>query len=189
MGTFADAGSLIVETLFGIVMFVLLMRILLQAVRANFYNPICQSLFKITNPVLMPVQKVIPVWKGIHFGGIMLAWLLASIWMFALLAMRGTSVSAPALVVLGLGKLLYFFLGMMFWITIVRVLMSWISPDPRSPIVPLLVQVTDLVMRPFQRVIPPLGGLDISPIFALLALQLAQILLVRPLMNIGMSLA
>lgn len=189
MGTFADAGSLIVETLFGIVMFVLLMRILLQAVRANFYNPICQSLFKITNPILMPLQKVIPVWKGIHVGAITLAWVLAIVWILVLLAMRGASAGVPALAVLGLGKLLQFFFGMMFWMTLARVLMSWVSPDPRSPIVPLLVQITDLVMRPFQRVIPPLGGFDISPIFALLALQLAQILIVRPIMNLGMSLA
>lgn len=189
MGYFADAGSLIVETLFGIVLFVLVLRILLQAVRANFYNPICQSLFRITNPVLMPVQKLIPVWRGVHVGGIVLAWLIAMLMVAALLALGGRSAALPGLAVLGLGKLLQFVLGMMFWITLARVLMSWISPDPRNPIVPLLVQLTDPVMRPFQRVIPPLGGFDISPIFALMALQLAQILLVRPLMGFGMSLA
>ncbi len=189
MGNVADAGLLIVETLFGFVMFVLLMRILLQAVRANFYNPICQSLFKITNPVLMPLQKLIPVWKGVHLGGLVLAWVIAVLWSMTLLAMGGRMAGAAALAVLGFGKLLQFFFGMMFWLTIARVLMSWLSPDPRSPFVPLLVQTTEPLMRPFQRLIPPLGGFDISPIFALLALQLGQILLVRPIIGFGMTLA
>jgi YggT family protein len=189
MAYFADAGSLVVSTLFGLLVFVLVLRVLLQAIRANFYNPICQALYKATNPLLMPLQKLLPPWRGINTGALLLAWLVSVLWVAALFALSGASVNVLALVVLGFGQLLGFVLKMLFWIALISVLMSWFSPDFGNPAVPLLYGLADIVLKPFRRVIPPLGGFDLSPIFALLALQLAQILLVGPINQFGLSLA
>jgi YggT family protein len=189
MGHFANAGSLVVSTLFGLVVFVLVLRVLLQAIRANFYNPICQAMYKATNPLLMPIQKLLKPWRGINTGALLLAWLACCLWVAALLALSGTSAALPGLLVLGFAQLLEFFLQTLFWITMISVLMSWISPDGANPAVPLLYGIADIVLKPLRRVIPPLGGFDLSPVFALLALRLALILLVGPLQQFGISLA
>jgi YggT family protein len=189
MAYFTDAGSLVVSTLFGIVLFVLVLRVLLQAIRANFYNPICQALYKITNPILMPVHKLLPAWRGINLGALLLAWVVAILWVAALAALGGGGFGLPGLLVLGFAQLLEFILQLMFWITLISVLMSWLSPSGSNPAVPLLYGIADIVLKPLRKVIPPLGGFDLSPIFALLGIQLAQILIVRPIMHFGASLA
>lgn len=188
MGYFADAGTLVVSTLFGLVLFVFVLRILLQAIRANFYNPICQAIYKLTNPPLIPLQKLLPPWKGINLAAVGLAWLVSCLWMLAMLWMAGVSASVPAVLVLGFAQLLEFVLQALFWIALVSILLSWFSPDFGNPAVPLLYGIADIVLKPFRRVIPPLGGFDLSPIFALLALRVAMILLVQPLQQFGMSL-
>jgi YggT family protein len=189
MAYFADAGSLVVSTVFGLILFVLVLRVLLQAIRANFYNPICQAMYKVTNPLLMPLQKILPAWNGINIGALLLAWLVSILWVAALVALAGSSLNVAALVVLGFGQLLGFVLQTLFWIALISVIMSWFSPDFGNPAVPLLYGLADIVLKPFRRVIPPLGGFDLSPVFALLALRLAQILLVGPINQFGMSLA
>lgn len=181
MNPFANAGLMLVETLFAMVLFVVVLRILLQFIRANFYNPICQTVFKITNPLLMPMQKMLPVWRGLNLAGLLLALVIAMLWAFALGAVLGRSLGPAGIALLGVAKLLGFVLSMLFWIAIARILLSWFSPDMRNPAVPLLYAIADLVLRPFARVIPPIGGIDISPVFALLALRVAQVLLVEPL--------
>ena len=189
MGYFANAGSLVVSTLFGLVLFVLVLRILLQAIRANFYNPICQAMYKLTNPPLIPLQKLIPPWRGINLAAVLLAWIVGCLWVAALVALSGGSLSLASLLVLGLAQLIDFVLQTLFWIALISILLSWFSPDGRNPAVPLLYGIADIVLKPFRRVIPPLGGFDLSPIFALLTLRVAMILLVQPLQQFGLSLA
>jgi YggT family protein len=188
MGYFADAGTLVVSTLFGLALFVFVLRVFLQAIRANFYNPICQAIYKITNPPLIPLQKLLPPWKGINLAALGLAWVVSCLWILALLWMAGVAGSVPAVLVLGFAQLLEFVLQTLFWIAMISVLLSWFSPDAGNPAVPLLYGIADIVLKPFRKIIPPLGGFDLSPIFALLALRVAMILLVQPLQQFGMSL-
>jgi YggT family protein len=177
-----------VSTLFGLVLFVFVLRILLQAIRANFYNPICQAIYKVTNPPLIPLQKLLPPWKGINLAALLLAWLVSCVWILAMLWMSGVAASPPAVLVLGFAQLLEIVLQTLFWIALISVLLSWFSPDGGNPAVPLLYGIADIVLKPFRKIIPPLGGLDLSPLFALLALRVAMILLVQPLQQFGMSL-
>lgn len=189
MGYFANAGNLIVTFVFGILLFVVLLRVLLQLVRANFYNPICQAVYKLTNPVLMPLQKVLPVWRGLNTAGCAVGWLLACLWVALPVWMVGSSIGPLPLLVLGFAQLLSFTLQTLFWITLVRVILSWVNPDFDQPAVPLVYRISDLLLKPFQRVLPPLGGFDLSPLVALLAVQLAQALVVAPLFGFGARLA
>lgn len=188
MGYFADAGTLVLSTLFGLVLLLFVLRILLQAIRANFYNPICQAIYKATNPPLIPLQKLLPPWKGINLAAVALAWLVSCLWIVALLWLAGVLVSLPAVLVLGFGQLLEFVLQTLFWVALASVLLSWFSPDFGNPAVPLLYGIAGIVLKPFRKLIPPLGGFDLSPVFALLALRLAMILLVGPIQQFGMSL-
>jgi YggT family protein len=187
MSYFADAGTLVVATLFGIVLFVVVMRVLLQLVRANFYNPICQALYKITNPVLMPLQKLIPTWKHLNLAGVLLAYALAVLWVLVTLAMHGQSIGPLAALIAGLARLIQFVFQTLFWIALVRVILSWFQPSFDNPAVPLLFKISDLVLEPFRRVIPTLGGFDLSPIFALLALRIGEILIAGPLFQLASS--
>jgi YggT family protein len=188
MTPFANAGLMLVDTLFALVLFVVVLRVLLEFIRANFYNPICQAVFKITNPLIIPWQRFLPVWRGLNLAGVLHAVMIATIWAMAMVSFLGRDVGAAGIVLLGIARLVGFVLSMLFWIALARVLLSWFSPDMRNPAVPLLYAIADLVLRPFARVIPPIGGIDISPIFALLALRIAQVLLVDPLVAVALEL-
>lgn len=185
MNYLSDAGALLVNALFGLMLAVLLLRIALQALRANFHNPLSQAIYRITNPVLMPLQRVLPVRRGVHWPGIVLAWAIAILWMFSLLALRGIGAGPAALILLGFAKLLDFVLVMAMVLIVVRAILSLFGGGYHNPAMPLLAQLTDPMLRPIQRLIPSLGGFDFSPLFALLAIMLARMLVVRPLFDLA----
>lgn len=185
MNYLSDAGALLINTLFGLVLGVLLLRIALQAMRANFHNPICQAIYKITNPVLMPLQRIVPVRRGMHWPGLVLAWLLALAWMWVLNALRGVALGPGALMLLGLAKLLDFGLVMAMLLIVLRALLSLVGGGNDSPMLSVLAQLTDPLLRRIQRFIPPLGGFDFSPLVAILAITLLRILVVRPLFDLA----
>lgn len=189
MGYLATAGMLLVNALFGILLAIVILRVLLQVVRANFYNPICQILYKATNPLLMPMQKLVPNWRNWNLGGILIAWLLAILWIFAITALGGVTPGPFGAIVLGLAKLVDFVLVLLFWIILIRAILSFISSDFDNPVVPLLYKLSDPVLKPFQRFLPTPGGIDFSPLVATLAIYLARALIVAPLYDAGMRLA
>lgn len=184
MNYLSDAGTLLVNTLFGLVLGVLLLRIALQALRANFYNPICQAIYKVTNPVLMPLQRIVPVRRGLHWPGLVLCWLLALAWMWALHALRGDNPGPAALLLFGFAKLLDFALVIMMLLIVLRALLSLLGGYD-SPALPVLAQLTNPLLKPIQRVIPALAGFDFSPLVAILAITLLRILVVRPLFDLA----
>src|SRR6185295_901334 len=110
MGYFANAGQIIIQIVFGALIALIVLRVLLQWVRANFYNPICQFLYKATNPVLMPLRKVIPAWRNLDIAGICLAWLATALKLVLLYATLGQSLGILGLVVLSLADLIDFVL-------------------------------------------------------------------------------
>ena len=188
MSYFQNAGVLVVQVLFGILLAVVLLRVALQLVRANFYNPICQGLYKATNPVLMPLQKAIPSWRHLNVAGLLLAYVVALVWVVALYSLAGQLPGVVGLLVVGLAKLLDFALTMAIWLIVIRAIMSFVSADYEHPVVPLVTKLTDPVLVPFQRIIPSLGGFDLSPIVAILVLYLGQTLVAAPLHDLGRSL-
>jgi YggT family protein len=97
MTYFANAGQILVNFIFGALIALLVLRVLLQCVRANFYNPICQFIYKLTNPVLMPMRKVIPAWRNLDIAGVLLAWLLTAIeyWLVCIRRCSPSSLNVP----------------------------------------------------------------------------------------------
>ena len=184
----ANAAQILLEFFFGLLVGLIVLRVLLQLVRANFHNPICQFLYKASNPVLMPLRRIIPAWRRLDIAGVVLAWLLLLLKRVLIFAMFGTLPSLTGLAVMAVADLIGFTLMMMLILIIVRVIISFVSSDSYHPAIPLVIQLTEPVLKPVRKRMPALGGLDLSPIIVLLAISLLQALVVAPLLDLGLRL-
>lgn len=189
MRYFAEAGLILVEVFFGLAVALFALRVLLQLVRANFYNPICQLFYKATNPVLMPLRRVLRPWRNWDLAGTVVAGLLVCLKVLLIqLIVTGRMPGFAGLLVLGVAESIAFLLGLYFWLILIRVILSFVGQGSGHPVVPLIMQLTEPVLRPLRRLLPPLGGFDLSPLLATLAIMLAGVLVVAPLSELGTSL-
>lgn len=170
-----DALIFIIQTLGSLYLLIVLMRFILQVVRANFYNPLCQFVVKATQPLLKPLRRIVPSMFGLDMSSLVLAFLLQLALFAVVLVLKGLRPDTVLMVPWALIGILSLFLKILFWSMIISVILSWVAPDSRSPGAELVKQITEPVLAPFRRWVPNLGGLDISPIFAFIALQLLQI--------------
>ncbi|KQM55325.1 YggT family protein [Pseudomonas sp. WS 5532] len=169
-----DAAIFIIQTLGSLYLLIVLMRFILQLVRANFYNPLCQFVVKATQPLLKPLRRVVPSMFGLDMSSLVLALLLQILLFVVILMLNGYQAFTVLLLPWGLIGIFSLFLKIIFWSMIISVILSWVAPGSRSPGAELVAQITEPVLAPFRRLIPNLGGLDISPIFAFIAIQLLQ---------------
>ena len=169
-----DAAIFIIKTLGSLYLLIVLMRFILQLVRANFYNPLCQFIVKATQPLLKPLRRVIPSMFGLDMSSLVLALILQMVLIVVILALKGFMVDWLLLVPWALIALFSLFLNILFYAMIISVILSWVAPGSHNPGAELVAQITEPVLAPFRRIIPNLGGLDISPIFAFIVIQLLQ---------------
>lgn len=181
----SNAGIYLIKTVFGLYIVALLLRILLQWVRADFYNPVVQFLVKITNPPLLPLRRMVPGLYGLDLAGVILILVLKLAQLALIFGLVGHLPSFGGLVVVAVAQLLDLLISVLFWAVIIGAVLSWVNPDPRQPLVILLYQLTEPILQPARNVIPPMGGLDLSPIAVLILLQLTRILLIAPLLDTG----
>ena len=178
MGVLLEIANLVLKTLFSLYLLVVMLRLLLQQSRADFYNPLSQFIVKATNPALLPLRRFIPGIFGIDVASVVLALLVQLLAISALLLVNGFM--PPSIVVLLVWALLGC-LGMLLYIyyfgILIYIIASWIAPGSYNPALLLLQQLIEPVMAPFRRLIPPLGGLDLSPIVVFLILNALQIVL------------
>ena len=189
MGYFTAAGSLLIDTLFYLLGFLFLMRVLLQLIGANFYNPICQFFYKATNPVLMPLRKMVPPIGRLDVSGVLVLLLIQVLHILLIAGLSGRMPSPIALPVLAVAGALSLLLQVMFWTIIIRIILSFVATDSYHPVVPLVMQLTEPVLAPIRRLLPTTGGLDFSPLLATLAIMLARILILAPLYDFAAWLA
>ena len=168
----------LIQTATGIYLLIMLLRFILQLVLADFYNPISQFLVRATNPLVLPLRRVLPARGRFDPASLVLAILIQWLGIIALLWMSGAALPAISLMlawsvvgVLGLLVKIYFFalLGM--------IILSWIAPGASNPAVYLMYQITEPVMAPFRSVLPAMGGLDFSPILVFILINIVQIAL------------
>lgn len=171
----------IVQTLFGLYAAVVAMRFLLQWVRADFYNPLSQFVVKVTTPVLRPLRRVIPGYGGMDLAALVLLWLLTAVELGILSLVLGAGRSAFLAVGWAIPEMAELFINIFLFAVLIRVILSWVNPDPYNPAVSLLAKLTDPLMRPAQRLIRPIGGLDLSPMLVMMVLVLLNMLLIPPL--------
>lgn len=186
MNYLANALALIIQFAFGCAIALFVFRLLAEAVRADFHNPICQFLYRATNPVLTPMRRVIPTWRRINFAALLIAWLLEVVKNFLLRYLSPEFwVSNGGVLLLALADLIDFFLIAYLVMIFVWALLSYVTIDARNPIVPLLGKIVDPVLKPFRKVLPLLGGFDLSPVLAILVILLAQTVVVAWLTDLA----
>jgi len=169
--------NLLIGSLFSMAISIFWLRFLLQLVRADFYNPISQWIVKVTNPILNPIQQVIPVYKGWNIAALAIIFLLQMVSMTLASLVVYESTLPPMWLLMGtIFQLLYMVTEFYFWLLIINVVLSWISPG-YTPFGALVAQLAEPALAPFRKILPPMGGLDLSPIVAFLAIQIVQILL------------
>lgn len=171
----------LIQTLIGLYAAVVAIRFLLQWTRADFHNPISQFVVKVTTPVLRPLRQVIPGYRGLDLASLVLVWLLISAELGIVSLLMGTN----HLPLLALGwavpAVAELFINLFLFAVLIRVVLSWVNPDPYNPAVSLLVRLTDPIMRPASRLIRPISGIDLSPMLVLIGLSLLNMLLIPPL--------
>ena len=178
---FTDPLAFLVQVVFGFYVLVVVLRFLLQVLRADFYNPLSQFVVKLTTPVLRPLRRVIPGMWGLDVASILLAWVLTAIELGLLAAILGGGVSLLAPFAWAVPELLSLVLNVFLFAVIAQALLSWVNPDPYSPASVVLRDLTRPVLQPLRRLIPPMGGFDLTPMAAAVALVLAKMLVVPPL--------
>lgn len=178
----ATAGTYLVQTLFGLYLMAILLRFLLQIARADFYNPICQFIVKITNPALRPLRRVIPGLAGLDLSALVLGLIVQATAICLILMLHGYGLP-NVMLVLGwsLTGMLALVINIYFFALIVVIILSWVAPHTRHPAALLVFQLVEPIMQPMRRIIPPLGGLDLSPIFIFIAINLFKILVIANL--------
>ena len=184
MDYLSNAGVFLIKTLFGIYEIIILLRFLMQMVRADFYNPISQFVVKATSLPLKPLRRLIPGVAGMDMASLVLL-LVVIIVELLLLSLVSTlpMPSAFGLVALALVELLKLTINVFLFSVIILAILSWVSPGGYNPVANLLFQITAPLMRPARRMLPPMGGLDLSPMLVIITLYLLILLLVDPLQN------
>lgn len=184
-----NAGIFLVQTLFSLYIGALMLRFLLGLVRADFYNPISQFLVKITNPPVVPLRRIIPSAMGIDLATVLLMVVLQAVEYMLITAIKGFGIHPLSLVILSIGGLLSLLLQIYFYTILIQVILSWVAPGGHNPAISLLYSINEPVLRRARRILPPIHGLDLSPILVMIALQLITILVIAPINDFGISLA
>lgn len=173
------SGALIylVSTIIDLYIAAIMLRLLLQWVKADFYNPLCQFLVKVTNPVLVPARRIVPSIGRLDTASVVVMLLFEFIQLVIISQISGAGFEIQFMLVFAVRKLLVALLMTYFVLVIARVIISWIGSQSRHPLIPLIYQLTEPVLRPFSKLIPPIGGIDLSPLLALIALRFLLLLL------------
>jgi YggT family protein len=175
----------LVTALFDLYIVAVLLRFLLQTVRADFYNPISQFLVKVTNPPLVPLRRVIPSIGRQDTAAIVLIIILQMLSTTVSFLLRGAQLEIVPLFFLSVAALVSLLINFYIVLIIIQVILSWVNPGHYNPATALLYSLTEPVLRPARRLLPPISGFDLSPILVLLGLQVAKMLVVPPIIELA----
>jgi len=184
---FSDAALFLVDTIVGIYILLVLLRFLLQLVRADFYNPISQFIVRATNPLLVRLRRFIPGFWHIDFSALLLLIGLETARISTTAMLRGHDPHALGVVLLSIGELAKLAVYIMIFSIFVYTLLSWFSRGLDHPLRRLLHSLTEPMLRPVRRIVPADSGIDFSPIVVFISLTLVLKLFVNPLIDLGRS--
>lgn len=176
-GSVGNAFGFLVETLFSLYIAALMLRVLLEAVGADYYNPVSQVLLRITQPLVGPLSRIVPSVGRLNTAAIVLLVIIQTIAVVLVMAISGFAPDPLQAFVIALFRLLRMLLVMYMVLIIAEVILSWVGGGLRHPIIPLIYQLTRPVLGPIQRVVPNIAGIDFSPLIAIIAIQFLMILI------------
>lgn len=187
MSAVSEILAYLIQTLLTLALLAVVLRLLLQLVRADFYNPVSQFLARLTNPLVLPLRRVVPSLGGLDLSSLLLALVLQMVAIVVLLALNGVGPPNIGLLlvwsVLGVVGLV---VNIYFFALLAMIILSWIAPASRHPALLLLFQLTEPVMAPFRRMLPNMGGLDFSPILVFILINIIQIALRHMAAGVGL---
>jgi YggT family protein len=170
-----NAVNFLVNTLFDLYIMIVLLRIWLQVARADFYNPFSQFVIKATQPVVGPLRKIIPGLGGWDLATILFAFAVACLKITVLSLTLGAAINPVVILISGLIILIQAVFKLLFWVLILRAILSWISRG-HNPIEAVMIQLTEPLLAPVRRFMPNMGGLDLSLLVVLIGLQFLEVL-------------
>ncbi|MDH3716397.1 MAG: YggT family protein [Gammaproteobacteria bacterium] len=189
-----NALQFLIEAVFDLYAMIIVLRFLMQSVRADYYNPVSQFVVKVTNPVLVPLRRLVPSVAGHDTASLVFAIAVLFVKLAILYAAgaRGVGIAGSVVFLQNAGimtllalagiELVALIINIFFFAIIVHVVLSWISQGGHNPIASLLFSLTQPILKPVQRFVPPIGGLDLSPVVAIIGLQLLKLLILPPLL-------
>jgi YggT family protein len=180
-----DPVVFLIDTLFSLYILAVVLRFLLQWIRADFYNPVSQFLVKITHPPLRIMRRFIPAVGRVDSSSLLLALLLQMLANFSILAIKGLSISFVALTLLSFTDLLKLLMDIFVYAIFAGALLSWFAPGNYGSVSSILYSLTEPLLSVCRKVLPDMGGIDLSPLVALVLLQLAKMMILPPLQQLA----
>lgn len=176
MGTLQNIGIFLIDTLFTLYIYAVVIRFILALSRADFYNDISQFIVKVTNPVLVPVRRIIPSMGKLDTATIVLALALVFIKAFLIIAINGTSLNFVGLLFYSIIELIRIIIWMYIIALILQAVMSWFGNSHGNPFASILHSLTAPILKPIRNVVPMIGMLDLSPMVAIIGLNVLLII-------------
>ena len=183
-GYLTQPAIFLVQVLFGLYATLVVLRFLLQLVRADFYNPLSQFIVRATKPLLNPMRRLIPGVSGLDIAALVLAWLVLTLEQTAILGLAGSGFHPGAGALLAIPELISLIINIFLFAILIQVILSWINPGTLNPAVGLIHSLTEPLLAPVRRRMPDMGGLDLSPMVVMLGLVVLEMLLVPPIKDL-----
>jgi len=180
-----NAATFLIETLVGLYILIVMLRFLLQLARADFYNPVSQFIVKATQPPLAPLRRLIPGIAGLDLAAVVFMFVLKFAELWLITALLGMTPQTGGLAMLSVAELLGLAINVYLFSILIQVIISWVNPGMYNPVMGLLHSLNEPLLAPARRLIPPISGLDLSPIAVIIVLQLASMLAVAPIRDLG----
>jgi len=178
----------LIDTVVSLYILAIVLRFLFQWTRVDFYNPISQFLVKITHPPLKILRRFVPSIGKIDLSSIVLALALQMLADFLILALQGEIAGIAALVLYSFKQIVEMVLNIFVFAVFARAILSWFDPGNYNPASSILQSLTEPLLVLCRKVIPDLGGIDLSPLIALVLLQLAKMMILPPLSQLALLL-
>ena len=187
-GHIGSAATFLIETFFGIYILIVMLRLLLQWARADFYNPLSQFIVKATQPVLAPMRRTLPTIGHVDLACVVFLIVLQFAELWLVTGLLGQRAAAIAIFVYSIAELVQLAVYVFLFSILIQVILSWVNPGGYNSLVGVLHRLNEPLLGPARRLVPPIGGLDLSPIAVMVVLQLVSILLVGPLRQLALTL-
>lgn len=178
MSAFNDIFYILLNTVISLALLVFLLRLILQLVRADFYNPISQTIVKLSNPLVLPLRRLLPPLGRVDSASLLVALAVQAVGITLLCKLLFNGFPNPAQILLwSMIGLCAAVLNLYFFAIIGSIILSWVAQGSYNPGAQLLYQITEPVLAPFRKLVPPLGGLDLSPILVFLSINVLEVVL------------
>ena len=181
-----QGGLFLLQFVTGLVIFMLMLRFLLRATHTDWRHPIVTFTAKVTNPLCAPINQIIPLKGRWDWSALGSALIIQALFVIAIGYLTGRDFGAAFIALSATTEIMNQLLDMLFWLIIIQAILSWVTPG-YNPNTAIFDQLTKPILAPFQRVIPLVGGIDLSPIAAILAIKLFQIVVVGSIASTAQS--